>query len=146
MRPSVADAFAAFAVAPSQAPVASGAVDITRIKPRIEQPPAPEPVAKVEKPAPPQHPSRHWVQVATGRDVSALKWDWRRISRSAPDVLKGKKAYIASWGQTNRMVTGPFESSKAAQQVVTELKDKGVDSFTFKSDEGEAVDPLPGAK
>ncbi|MGD9665149.1 MAG: SPOR domain-containing protein [Novosphingobium sp.] len=148
---SVADAFSGFAVAPARAPVASGAVDITRIKPRIEQPPAPkvapESPAKVEKkPAPPAYPSRNWVQVATGRDTNALKWDWRRINRTVPDLVKGKKPYIAGWGQTNRMVTGPFDSGKAAQEFVTALKEKGIDSFLFTSAEGEKVEPLPTVK
>lgn len=159
---SVADAFADFAIAPVAAPAPQdGAVDITRIKPRLEEPPKPkdEPVApaqakgskseKVEKPAKPAKPvhrSRNWVQVGTGRDKAALAFDWRRMTKAQPELFKGKQGYFAAWGQTNRMVTGPFDSAKAAQQFVASLKGKGIDSFTFTSAEGEEVTQLPAGK
>ncbi len=142
----VADAFADLAVANSQVTVAAGAVDITKIKPRREEPPKPKAEATpAPKPAPPPkpvHPSRSWVQVATGRDENALGFDWRRLNRANPELFKGRKAYVAKWGQTKRMVTGPFDSAKAAQDFVTKLKAAGIDSFPFTSDEGEAVEPL----
>lgn len=137
---SVADAFADFSLKPSGPAVAAGAVDITKIKPRREEPPKPK--AEPAPPPKPVIPSRAWVQVATGRDTAALAFDWRRITRGDPELFKGRKAYVASWGQTNRMVTGPFDSAKAAQDFVTALKAAGVDSFTFTSAEGEAVEPL----
>lgn len=145
---SVADAFADLAASPtaSQVGVASGAVDITKIKPRREEPAKPKaeatPAAKPAPPPKPVHPSRSWVQIATGRDENALGFDWRRLTRSKPELFKGRKAYVAKWGQTKRMVTGPFDSPKAAQDFVSKLKAADVDSFIFTSDEGEAVDPL----
>ncbi len=143
---SVADAFADLAIADSQATVAAGAVDITKIKPRREEPPKPKveatPAAKPAPPPKPVHPSRSWVQVATGRDENALGFDWRRLNRAKPELFKGRKAYVAKWGQTKRMVTGPFDSAKVAQDFVTKLKAAGIESFTFTSDEGEAVEPL----
>lgn len=143
---SVADAFADLAIVDSQATVAAGAVDITKIKPRREEPPKPKveatPAAKPAPPPKPVHPSRSWVQVATGRDENALGFDWRRLNRAKPELFKGRKAYVAKWGQTKRMVTGPFDSAKAAQDFVTKLKAAGIESFTFTSDEGEAVEPL----
>lgn len=159
---SVADAFADFAIAPATpAAPQDGAVDITRIKPRLEEPPKPkdEPVTpaqvkgnksekaeKPAKPAKPVHPSRNWVQVGTGRDKAALEFDWRRMTKAQPDLFKGRQGYFATWGQTNRMVTGPFDSAKAAQQFVASLKGKGIDSFTFTSANGEEVTQLPAGK
>jgi len=142
--PSVADAFADFAVpAAPVRPVAAGAVDITRIKPKREEPPAP----KVdEKPKPPAHPSRVWVQLATGRDLKALGFDWRRFTRQAADPLKGRKPFYTRWGQANRLLTGPFDALAAATAMVKKLKDAGVDSFTFTSDEGQEISPLGSAK
>jgi len=122
-----------FAVAPS-----AGAVDITTIEPARAPEPEPEPAP----PPPPAHPSRHWVQIATGQDVSAFRFDWRRIVRGADGLLDGREAYTARWNQTNRLVTGPFESRRDAQQFVSELGAAGVDSFRFTSDEGEEVLPL----
>ena len=149
---SVADAFAGFTLE-SVAPDKSGAVDISALKPRrevaVKPDPKPKPEVKPEaKPEPPKHPSRVWVQVATGRDRKALAFDWRRISRKAPEILGAKaknpvKPYVASWGQTSRLLAGPFDSEKAAQAAVSSLKAEGIDSFTFTSSAGEEVTDLP---
>jgi Flp pilus assembly protein TadD len=136
---SVADAFADLAVAKAGPGVASGAVDITKIKPRREEPPKPKEPPPPPKPA---YPSRVWVQVGTGRDTGALAFDWRRLNKDKAELFKSHKPYVARWGQTNRMVTGPFDSAKAAQDFVSKLKTAGVNSFIFTSDEGEAVEPL----
>ena len=132
--------FADFSL-PVRPAVAEGAVDITRITPRRE-------VAKVEptaEPAPPPkpvHPSRHWVQVATGRDTAALQFDWRRIKREAGGLLDKPSPHIAKWGQTNRLVAGPFSNAREANELVAKLKEKEVDSFRFTSSQGEEVKPL----
>lgn len=147
---SVADAFAGLTLQ-SVVPTTAGAVDITAIKPKreIAVKPAPKPEPKpAAKPEPQKHPSRIWVQVATGRDRDALAFDWRRISRKAPTVLGDKakpavKPYLADWGQTNRLLAGPYASEKAAQSAVAALKADGIDSFTFTSSTGEEVDDLP---
>ncbi len=139
----LAEAFADFTLPGQGLPVApsAGAVDITSIQPAREiVTPAPEP--EPAPPPPPAHPSRHWVQVATGQDLSAFRFDWRRIVRSADGLLDGREAFTARWNQTNRLVTGPFESRSAAQQFITELGEAGVDSFRFTSAAGEEVVPL----
>ena len=93
-------------------------------------------------PPKPVHPSRHWVQVATGRDADALEFDWRRIKREAGGLLDRPSPHLAKWGQTNRLVAGPFSSAREANELVAKLKDKKVDSFRFTSDPGEEVKPL----
>jgi len=134
---SLAEAFADFSLPPGgAAQPASGAVDITRFEPPRERP------VQVA-PKPPAHPRRFWVQVATGRDTAALAWDWRRIKREGGDLLAGKDAFTARWGQTTRLVVGPYASASAAQKAVSDLKAKGLDTFSFTSAEGEAVSPLP---
>lgn len=159
---SLSEAFAAFTLVPdAPPPAARGAVDITAIeppreKPKVEEPKAPPARPKVEapkkaeaakkaeapKPKPPAHPSRFWVQVATGRDLAALAFDWRRIKRTAGDLLAKREPFTADWGQTNRLVTGPYASAAEAQKAVSALKEKGLDSFTFTSAAGEEVAPL----
>ena len=106
-----------------------GAVDITAIQAAREAP----------APAAPTAPSRHWVQVATGQDVSAFRFDWRRIVRNAGGLLDGREPFTARWNETNRLLTGPFESRSAAQAFVTELGEAGVDAFRFTSADGEVV-------
>jgi Flp pilus assembly protein TadD len=136
----LAAAFADFSLPGAAVAPAPGAVDITSIEPRREEP-KPEPVAR-PTPPPPAHPSRHWVQVATGRDEAALAFDWRRIKRSAGGLLDRNEPYIAAWGQTNRLVAGPFASANEAQAMVGKLKEKNLDSFRFVSSRGEEVRPL----
>ncbi|WP_197462410.1 SPOR domain-containing protein, partial [Erythrobacter sp. HI0028] len=133
---SLEDAFDGFTLAPpAPPPPATGAVDITRIAiPREKVRPKPPP--------PPAHPARHWVQVATGKDRAALKFDWRRITRSAEGKLDGTGPFVTPWVEANRLLSGPYDSAAEAREMVNELKKIGVDSFPFTSAEGEAVEPL----
>lgn len=120
-----------------------GAVDITQIQIRREKPaPPPAPPPPPKPPAPPPHPARHWVQVATGKDVKALAFDWRRIAKKADGKLEGKGPFTSRWVEANRLLAGPFRNANAARDFMNELKKIGVDSFTFASAEGEKVDPL----
>lgn len=134
------EAFADFVLPGSDLPVApsDGAVDITTIEPAREEPEEDEPAA----PPPPAHPSRIWVQVATGQDTSAFRFDWRRLVRSADGLLDGRDAYTAPWNSTNRLLTGPFDSVREASQFVTQLGEAGVDAFRFTSAEGQEITPL----
>jgi len=134
---SLADAFADFGAPPPAADPAPGAVDITAIEPAREA--KPEPAKAPPKPA---NPKRFWVQVATGKDRSALGFDWRRIVREGGAAMQGKDGFLVRWGQTNRLVTGPFDSQRDALEFVNTLKGAGLSTFAFTSDEGEAVDPL----
>lgn len=133
---SVADAFSGFTLEPGGGvPAANGAVDITRID-------IPRERAAPEPPPPPAHPSRHWVQVATGKDKDALKFDWRRIARKADGRLNGKGPFVTPWGEANRLLSGPYDSAGKAREIVNELRSLEIDSFPFTSAEGEAIDSL----
>lgn len=138
--PSVADAFATFKLGPAPTfEKSAGAVDITLIEPprevEKEEPPA--------EPEPPAHPKRFWVQVATGRNVDAFKYDWRRISDKAPEILGDFEPMTTPWVEANRLLAGPYETEEAAEEAVDKLHDAGVDSFTFTSEEGQEIVPLP---
>lgn len=151
----VADAFADLGAPLPDARVGGDAVDITRIAVRREAPPvaaaaAPKPEAKpAEKPKPkpkepakPAHPSRVWVQVATGKKIDALAFDWKRISREGGKLMAPYKPHTARWGATNRLVIGPVASRDKAEALVRDLKKQGADVFLWLSEEGEAVQPL----
>ena len=142
-RLSLAEAFSDLGKPTTTVAPASGAVDIRKITPAKPKPPP----AKVEppKPPPPSHPSRIWVQLGVGRDKGAMAFDWRRLTRKAPDVFRGQKPYVSDMGQTNRMLTGPFESKAAANKFIGELRDAGVDGpYLWLSPAGQVVDDLPG--
>lgn len=81
--------------------------------------------------------------MATGRDKGALAFDWRRLTRQSKDTLKGREAFISAWGQTNRLLTGPFPSEAAASAFITQLRRAGIDGpFLWTSPAGQVVDGL----
>ena len=109
-----------------------GAVDITTIDiPR-----------EVEAPPEPAHPRRIWVQVATGRDVDALGFDWRRMVRRAPDLLGDFEPHVTRWGVANRLLAGPVETDAAARDLINALAGKGIKTFAYTSPEGEQIQLL----
>lgn len=135
---SMADAFGDFARPAASIAPAPGAVDIRRVAP-------PRPAAA--KPAVPAHPSRIWVQVATGRNKQALGFDWRRMAKDDAAVFRARKPYVTAWGQTNRLLTGPFETEAAANAFLAQLRRADVDgAFLWTSPAGQIVDALPVAK
>lgn len=137
-RQSLAEAFSDLA-SPVEVTRASGAVDIRRIRPARETAPG------AAAPAAPVHPSRIWVQVATGRDKTALGFDWRRMVRQAEAPFRNRRPWVSSWGQTNRLLAGPFDSEAAANAFITQLRRADIDgAFVWTSPAGQVVDALGG--
>jgi cell division septation protein DedD len=120
--------------------VSGDAVDLSKITVKREAPPAEKP--KPKEPPKPVHPSRVWVQVATGKDVKALAFDWRRISKTGGAALGKLKPHTTRWGAANRLLAGPVDNRDKAQALVRELKAKGLDSFLYVSPEGEEIQPV----
>jgi Flp pilus assembly protein TadD len=141
-RPSLSEAFADLGAPSTAAEQVAGAVDVRRI---AAARPAATTVAKPEEKTPPKpaHPSRIWVQLGTGRDKAALGFDWRRISREAEVAFRGKQPNISVWGQSNRLLAGPFESEAAANTFLGQLRRAGVSgAFLWTSPAGQVVDRL----
>ena len=90
----------------------------------------------------PSHPSRIWVQLGVGRDKGALGFDWRKLGKAQADLFKGRKPWTTPWGQTNRLLAGPFETQAAAQAFLKEARKKDADAFVWTSPAGQAVDAL----
>lgn len=151
---SLTDAFSDFLRPTIDVAPASGAVDVRRLAPSRQADETrptqgrkatatPAAAAKPVKPPPPSHPSRIWVQVATGRNKSALAFDWRRMLRESAQALRGKQGFISAWGQTNRLLTGPFPTEAAANTFIAQARRGGVDgAFVWTSPAGQVVDPL----
>jgi hypothetical protein len=135
------DVFAEFDRPSTDATPAAGAVDLRRIQPARAE--VKKPADPPKPPPPPSHPSRIWVQVATGRDKDALGFDWRRMTRAEAEIFRGKEAFVSAWGQTNRLLTGPFQSEKAANSFIAQLRTANVDGpFVWTSPTGQVVDAL----
>jgi tetratricopeptide (TPR) repeat protein len=93
-------------------------------------------------PAPPPHPSRHWVQIANG-ERSAFAFQLGRLRQSAPELLRNRQAWWAKNGNSERLLVGPFATEAEARAFVTQLSRKDVASFPWTSDAGEEVERLP---
>lgn len=105
--------------------------------------PKPKVVKKVEaKPKEPEHPKRYWVQIATGANRDALKYDYRRISKKQVNLFKGQKAWTSRWGKTRRLVVGPFDDFKAAKAFEVDFRKGGGDGFAWASANGVEVNEL----
>ena len=99
---------------------------------------------KADKKALPSHPSRIWVQVGVGRDKAAIGFDWRKFVKQDPALFKARQPYISDMGRTNRVLAGPFETQKAAADLLAKLKKADfAGAFIWTSPAGQVVDPLP---
>lgn len=89
------------------------------------------------------NPSRNWLQVGIGQSKDALGFTMSGL-RKKYAILAKQDGWSATWGQTNRLLVGPFASFTRAKELETSLKKDGVDVFAWKSDAGEVVDKLAG--
>jgi Flp pilus assembly protein TadD len=105
--------------------------------------PAATAAAKKPKPAPPAEPSRAWVQIAVGAAKTALPREYARLKAKAPKLLAAHSAWTAPLNATNRLLVGPFASSKEAQAFVNQLKTEDLSGFAWTSPAGQKVEKLP---
>ena len=162
---NLADAFGDLAATTGSITPAAGAVDMRTITPARTAGVTPTTAASAASaaavavtrggkpakvvaavPLPPAHPSRIWVQLATGRDKAALGFDWRRMARTSVELLRTRKPFVAAWGQTNRLLTGPFETEAAATAFLAQARRAGADGFLWTSPAGQVVDALAVGK
>lgn len=99
--------------------------------------------ADAEKKRLADNPARYWVQIGVGRDKGALAFTLNRMKKSH-DALAKQDGWSASWGQTNRLVVGPFPNLTKAKAVEADLRKAGSDAFVWRSGAGEEVDRVGG--
>jgi Flp pilus assembly protein TadD len=109
------------------------------------QPPRPAASAKSKKPVPPKpaDPARHWVQVAGGANTAWLPREYARLKAKAPKLLGARSAWTIAVNATNRLLVGPFASTKEAQAFVNELAKQSLSGFVWSSAAGQKIDKLP---
>ncbi|MEP0191585.1 MAG: SPOR domain-containing protein [Erythrobacter sp.] len=134
-----ADAFAAFGEPDTKTvAVADDAVDIAAIGAAGRSAAS----RTISAPSENNHPRRIWVQVATGKDSDALRFDWGRLSRKSEGALSEFTPHIVAWGQSNRLLAGPLDSQSAARDLVNALSQAGIDTFSYTSPEGREIQEL----
>ena len=99
--------------------------------------------AKKPKAAPPAEPSRVWVQIAGGAAKAALPREYARLKAKVPKLFGARGAWTAPLNATNRLLVGPFASSREAQTFVNQLKAQDLSGFAWTSAAGQKVEKLP---
>lgn len=122
-------------------PVDLDTIEPAKKKPVVKAEPKPEP-KKVE-PKKELHPKRYWVQLATGSNVSALKYDFRRMKKKNTSLFSNMEGWTSPWGKTKRMVIGPFTDLSSAKKFDSAFRKNGGDSFAWVSAKGTKVNKLP---
>ncbi len=122
-------------------PVDLESIEPARKKPIVKAEPKPEP-KKVE-PKKEEHPKRYWVQLATGSNLNALKYDFRRMKKKNAGLFGDMNGWTSPWGKTRRMVVGPFSDLSSAKKFDAAFRKNGGDSFAWVSAKGTKVHKLP---
>jgi len=99
--------------------------------------------SKIVSPKKEAHPKRYWVQVATGSNLKALKYDFRQMKKKNPKLFGDKGGWTSPWGKTRRMVVGPFDDLASAKKFDSSFRKNGGDSFAWVSKKGTEVNKLP---
>lgn len=110
--------------------------------PAAKSKPATAATEKKPKPAAPEA-SRVWVQIAGGAAKAAMPREFARLKAKAPKLLGPRSAWTAPLNASNRLLVGPFASSREAQAFVNQLKAEDVSGFAWTSAAGQKVEKLP---
>lgn len=89
----------------------------------------------------PANPSRNWVQIATVPDRAGLAGEFNRLRGRASEQLNGRTIYTAPYGRSsNRLLVGPFDTPRAAQEFVNQLGRSNVSAFAWTSEAGQEIE------
>lgn len=91
-----------------------------------------------------REPARHWVQVAGGANRATLPRAWADLKTKWPKQLAGRAPWTLHYRYTNRLLIGPFPSSDAAQDWVSERRKEGFATFRVETEAGDPVERVRG--
>jgi len=132
---------------PARSRLADVAAALEGVEDRPVARPAPPPARPAASPARSPvvrepEPSRVWVQVAGGAVRSALPDTYSRLKTKAPTALGKRAAWTTPANATNRVLVGPFASTREAQGLVNALADAEVSAFVWTSPAGQRIERL----
>lgn len=160
---------AAPTVAPTTAPAGNtvSTDHLSGIDALLQQPPAPPQVQPVwEQPSlesrpppvrvaysPPPKPSvvqrtaavedsGVWLQLASGRNSTALQNQFERLKHDNGDLFKGITGYVAEGSDRARLVIGPFRGASDAKIFADDLRSIGVDAFRWTNSDSDRIVPV----
>lgn len=87
------------------------------------------------------HPSRAWVQLATGTNRAGLLFTYSQFRQRASGLLSGRAPHAGP----NRLLVGPFPNEAAAGSFARQLGARGVSAHSWTSEAGQRIDQLAAA-
>jgi Flp pilus assembly protein TadD len=106
--------------------------------------PVSQPV-RVSYSAPPRASStepRVWLQLASGRNASALTNQFERLKSENRELFKDIPGYVAENSDRVRLIIGPFRGPTDAEIFADDLHSIGVDAFRWSSSGTDRIVPL----
>jgi hypothetical protein len=101
-------------------------------------PPTPATVQRTQGMA----PGKIWLQLASGRNASALQEQFDNIKAHNSDLFKGIDGYLAESPDRARLVIGPFRGKSDADIFAQDLQTVGIDCFRWTNSQADTVVPL----
>lgn len=162
----------AYATPPSAVPTAASASEsvstdrLAGVDALLQKPSQPQATPVWEQPSlqsqpqpvriaysPPPHPSvvqrtaaveesRVWLQLASGRNPTALQNQFERLRRENTDLFKGITGYVAESSDRSRLVIGPFRGASDAKIFADDLRSIGVDAFRWTNSDSDRIVPV----
>jgi Flp pilus assembly protein TadD len=124
-------------------------------QPQWEQPAlqSPPPTVRVAYAAPPKPAtiqrasaattgSKIWLQLASGRNASALSSQFERLKSENGELFNGITAYVAQGSDRDRLVIGPFRGASDARIFAEDLHSIGVDAFRWTNSDSDRIVPI----
>lgn len=109
------------------------------LPPRITSRPA----AKADTSAVFSSSRRLWLQLASGRNATALPEQFHRMKSRNRELFEGISGYVAEEPGRARLVIGPFRNSEEAGIFAEDLGMVRIDAFPWTSQPGQFVRKLP---
>ena len=88
--------------------------------------------------------SRHWVQIAHGSQRAALAVQYRQVHAQAPALVESRPAWTVADRDTNRLLIGPFDDERSAQDLIDQLSQRHIAAVPWTSTAGQSIDRLGG--
>jgi Flp pilus assembly protein TadD len=86
--------------------------------------------------------SKVWLQLASGRNATALQNEFGRLKRDNGDLFKGITGYVAQGSDRARLVIGPFRGTSDAKIFADDLRSIGVDAFRWTNSDSDRIVPV----
>jgi hypothetical protein len=86
---------------------------------------------------------RIWLQLASGRDPTGFREQFRKIRSREPSLFTGMNGFVAQEGDKARLLIGPFHSRNDAELFADALSSAHIPAFNWTSNPQQEVIRLP---